>query len=54
MDYENFRVGLSYDFTLSPLKTANNLRGGAEVSIIYIFRKVPAFLIKSKNCPVWM
>lgn len=54
MDYENFRVGLSYDFTLSQLKTANNLRGGAEVSIIYIFKKVPSLIIKSKNCPVWM
>jgi type IX secretion system PorP/SprF family membrane protein len=54
MDYENFRVGISYDFTLSPLKTANNLRGGAEVSIIYIFRKLPSFIIKSKNCPVWI
>jgi type IX secretion system PorP/SprF family membrane protein len=54
MDYENFRVGLSYDITLSQLKTANNLRGGAEVSIIYIFRKVPSFILKSKNCPVWM
>lgn len=54
MDYENFRVGLSYDFTLSPLKTANNLRGGAEVSIIYIFKKTPTLIIKSKNCPVWM
>lgn len=54
MDYENFRVGLSYDITLSQLKTANNLRGGAEVSIIYIFKKYPAFIFKSKNCPVWM
>ncbi len=54
MDYQNFRVGLSYDITVSQLKTANNLRGGAEVSIIYIFKKSPAFIIKSKNCPVWM
>lgn len=54
MDYENFRVGLSYDLTLSPFKTANNLRGGAEVSVIYIFKKTPTLIIKSKNCPVWM
>jgi len=54
MDYENFRVGLSYDITVSQLKTANNLRGGAEVSIIYTFKKVPTFILKSKNCPVWM
>jgi len=54
MDYENFRVGISYDFTLSPLKAANQLRGGAEVSVVYIFRKAPSFIIKSKNCPVWM
>lgn len=54
MDYENFRVGLSYDITLSSLKSVNHLRGGAEVSIIYIFKKHPAFIIKSKNCPVWM
>lgn len=54
VDYENFRVGLSYDITLSQLKTANNLRGGAEVSVVYIFRKSKPFIIKSKNCPVWM
>jgi type IX secretion system PorP/SprF family membrane protein len=54
VDYENFRVGLSYDITFSPLKTANQLRGGAEVSVIYIFRKIPKLMIKSKNCPVWM
>jgi type IX secretion system PorP/SprF family membrane protein len=54
MDYENFRVGLSYDITLSQFKTANNLRGGAEVSIVYIFKKSPSFILKSKNCPVWM
>ncbi len=54
IDYQNFRVGLSYDITVSKLKAANNLRGGAEVSIIYIFRKIPIFQLKSKNCPVWM
>ncbi|MFN7690683.1 MAG: PorP/SprF family type IX secretion system membrane protein [Bacteroidota bacterium] len=54
VDYENFRVGLSYDITFSQLKTANQLRGGAEVSVIYIFRKIPSLMIKSKNCPVWM
>ena len=54
MDYANFRVGLSYDLTLSQLKTANNLKGGAEVSVIYIFKKMPTMILKSKNCPVWM
>lgn len=54
MDYNNFTVGLSYDFTLSPLKTANRVRGGTEVSIIYIFRKPPPFTINKKGCPAWM
>ena len=35
-NYQSFDIGLSYDFTVSDLKTANNGNGGFELSLIYI------------------
>ncbi len=36
IEYNRFRVGASYDFTTSDLNNANNLRGGFEISAIYV------------------
>ena len=36
LEYNRFRVGASYDFTTSELNNANNLRGGFEISAIYV------------------
>lgn len=36
MEYNNLKVGASYDFTTSSLNDANDLRGGFEVSLIYV------------------
>jgi type IX secretion system PorP/SprF family membrane protein len=36
LEYNRFRVGASYDFTVSDLNNANNLRGGFEVSLTYV------------------
>jgi len=35
LEYNRFRVGVSYDITTSDLNTANNLRGGFEISAMY-------------------
>jgi len=39
---KNLVIGLSYDFTTSPLSVATNGRGGFELSLNYIFSKKPA------------
>jgi type IX secretion system PorP/SprF family membrane protein len=36
LEFGDFRLGTSYDVTLSSLKTASNRRGGVELSLIYI------------------
>ncbi|MDP4266630.1 MAG: PorP/SprF family type IX secretion system membrane protein, partial [Bacteroidota bacterium] len=35
LDYKKFYAGLSYDFNISTLKPASNLKGGFELSLIY-------------------
>jgi type IX secretion system PorP/SprF family membrane protein len=54
MDYYNFHVSISYDVTTSNFKTANNMRGGPEFSVIYIFKKLIPFVAKKRMCPVYM
>jgi type IX secretion system PorP/SprF family membrane protein len=54
MDYKNFRGGISYDITVSSLRKANNLRGGIELSLIYIFKKPVPFKVFKRNCPVFI
>lgn len=51
LEYDNWRVGLSYDFNLSSLNVASNARGGFEISAIYIFRKDKQRRIIHKICP---
>jgi type IX secretion system PorP/SprF family membrane protein len=38
MDYKQFKVGLSYDLTVSELSSANNNQGGFEIGVSYIAR----------------
>jgi type IX secretion system PorP/SprF family membrane protein len=54
MDYKNFNVGISYDVNTSKLIAATNQRGGFEVSVIYIFKKVVPFIAKKRVCPIYM
>ena len=54
LDYKNFNVGVSYDVNTSKLVAATNQRGGFEVSIIYIFKKIPPFIAKTRVCPIYM
>ncbi len=54
MDYRNFNVGLSYDVNISKLIAATNHRGGFEISVIYIFKKILPFVAKKRVCPIYM
>lgn len=54
MDWRNFNVGLSYDINTSKLIAATNRRGGFEISLIYIFKKVVPFVAKKRVCPIYM
>jgi len=54
MDYKNFNVGVSYDINTSKLVEASNHRGGFEISVIYIFKKVKPFIAKKRVCPIYM
>lgn len=54
MDYKNFNVGVSYDINTSKLIEATNHRGGFEISVIYIFKKVAPFIAKKRVCPIYM
>lgn len=36
MEFKGFRLGLSYDYNSSALKTASNGRGGFEISLVYV------------------
>ena len=54
MDYYNFHVELSYDVNFSGLIPASNYRGGFELSVIYIFKKLRPFVAKKRVCPIYM
>lgn len=54
MDYRNFNVVISYDVNTSKLIAASNHRGGFEVSVIYIFKKIVPFVAKKRVCPIYM
>lgn len=51
LEYDNWRVGVSYDFNFSQLSAASNARGGFEISAIYIFRSEKQRRIIHKICP---
>jgi hypothetical protein len=51
LNYNNWKVGFSYDSTISDFNTANKGRGGPEFSIQYIIRKVPP-VPEFKICPL--
>lgn len=54
-DYQNFRIGISYDINISPLKAASAGRGGLELSLRYIFGNPDKTLIPGKHiCPPYI
>ncbi len=48
LEFGDFHLGASYDVNTSSLKPASNMRGGAEISLIYIRRPAEG---KFLNCP---
>jgi type IX secretion system PorP/SprF family membrane protein len=48
VEFDDFRIGVSYDYNSSSLKTASQNRGGIEVSLIYIRRPSTD---RPVNCP---
>jgi type IX secretion system PorP/SprF family membrane protein len=50
LEFGEFQLGASYDVNTSSLKPASNMRGGAEISIIYI-KKHTDPNAKKLNCP---
>ncbi len=52
LDFNELNVGVSYDINTSDLRRASNSRGGYEVSLTYLIRKVRPVGIKPP-CPVY-
>lgn len=50
LEFGSFRVGYTYDVTMSNLRTANERRGGSEVSLIWVRRPVEEWRRKL-HCP---
>ncbi len=51
MDYDNWKIGLSYDINTSTLVPASRRRGGLELALIYIINKIPFKRIQHRVCP---
>jgi type IX secretion system PorP/SprF family membrane protein len=50
LEFGEFHIGISYDVNTSSLKPASNVRGGAEISLIYTRKPVDPNA-KKLNCP---
>ncbi|HEX2608308.1 MAG TPA: PorP/SprF family type IX secretion system membrane protein [Flavisolibacter sp.] len=50
LEFGDFHLGATYDVNVSSLKPASNMRGGAEISLIYI-KKPSDPNAKKLNCP---
>ena len=50
LEIGDFQFGATYDVNISSLQPASNLRGGIEISLIYIKKPVDRDL-KKLNCP---
>ncbi len=52
INYQSWQLGFSYDVNISKFNAATDKNGGFEISLIYIWRKVPG-LPMVKACPVF-
>ena len=50
LEFGEFHIGATYDVNISSLKPASNVRGGAEISLIYIKKPLDPNA-KKMNCP---
>jgi type IX secretion system PorP/SprF family membrane protein len=51
MDYDQWKVGVSYDINFSKLEQASRNKGGLEVSVIYILQNLKNKIVMHKLCP---
>ena len=51
LDFNKYRLGVSYDINVSNLNVASDGRGGLEVAIIYIIQPKPPKRLNYKICP---
>jgi len=54
MDYDQWRVGISYDINLSNLKPASQSRGGFEFSVVYILARPKINSAFKRICPEYI
>ncbi len=54
MDYDNWKIGLSYDINTSTLVPASRRRGGFELALIYIINRTPFKRVQHRICPNYM
>ena len=47
----NVRVGVSYDVNVSAFRKATHLRGGLELSLVYILKKNAGNRLNKELCP---
>ncbi len=51
--YNKFRFGFSYDINTSSLKKASNYRGGPEITLIYMAKKIKSNSQRRIICPLY-
>lgn len=54
MDYDDWRVGISYDINTSNLRPASNGRGGLELSVVYILSRFVPPVDRRVICPDYL
>ena len=52
--FKTFTSGVSYDINTSKFIAATNRRGGFEIYLTYIFKKIVPFAPKTRVCPIYM
>ncbi len=51
--YNKFRLGFSYDINISSLKKASNYKGGPEITLIYMAKKIKSNSQRRIICPLY-
>ena len=53
-DYDQWKIGLSYDVNISTLTPASNYRGSFEIALQYIINKTPFKRVMHRICPDYL
>jgi len=52
-EFQNYNIGISYDFNVSRLVPASNTRGGVEISAAYVWQKPKKHRNRDIPCPIF-